>query len=41
MERSLQVEIEDYTPVLEETDVNDLVNFMVELFCVKSGVQND
>ena len=36
-----KVEIEDYTPVLEETDVNDLVNFMVELFCIKSEVQDD
>lgn len=39
----ISVFIEDYIPTLEERDVNDLVNFMVELFCAEkaSEVQND
>ena len=32
----LKVIIEDYTPILEETDVNELVDFMLELFCAES-----
>lgn len=34
--------IENYTPSINEDDVNNLVNFIVELFCAKnsSEVQN-
>lgn len=40
---NFKVVIEDYTPTLEETDVTDLVNFIVELFCTEktNEVQND
>lgn len=38
---NFKVVIDDYTPTLDETNVNDLINFMVELFCIKSEVQND
>ncbi len=40
---NFKVVIEDYTPALEETDVTDLVNFIVELFCAEkvNEVQND
>ena len=38
----LKVIVEDYTPVLNDNDIKDLVNFVVELFCANnsSGVQN-
>lgn len=38
----LKVVVEDYIPSLTNDDVNDLVNFVVELFCANnsSGVQN-
>ena len=32
----LKVSIEDYTPILEEIDENELVDFVVELFCAES-----
>lgn len=32
----LKVSIEDYTPILEEIDENEFVNFVVELFCAES-----
>lgn len=40
---NFKVVIEDYTPALDETDVTDLVNFIVELFCTEkmNEVQND
>lgn len=34
--KGLKVIIEDYTPNLEEMDENELVDFVVELFCVES-----
>lgn len=36
----LKVSIEDYTPILEEIDENEFVNFVVELFYVESEGQN-
>lgn len=36
----LKVNIEDYTPILEEIDENEFVNFVVELFYVESEAQN-
>lgn len=36
----LKVIIEDYTPILEEIDENELVDFMLELFCAESEGQN-
>ena len=38
----VSVDIVNYTPNLDENDVNNLVNFIVELFCAKnsSEVQN-
>lgn len=38
---NLKVLVEDYSPTLEEADVAELVNFVVELFCAESEVQND
>lgn len=34
----LKIIIDDYVPTLDETDVNELVDFVVELF--NNGVQN-
>ena len=38
----VSVDIVNYTPSLDENDVNNLVNFIVELFCATntSEVQN-
>lgn len=34
--KGLKVSIEDYTPSVEEMDENELVDFVVELFCAES-----
>lgn len=40
--KDIIVIIEDYTPNLEETDIDDLVNFCLELVNLKNvEVQND
>ena len=38
----ITVVIEEYTPTLDETDVEDLINFSKEIFCIKgkSEVEN-
>ena len=38
--KGLKVSIEDYTPSLEEIDENELVDFVLELFCVESEGQD-
>lgn len=39
----IKIVIEDYTPNLNENDVNNLVAFIVELFCASNAneVSND
>lgn len=36
----LNVSFEDYVPNLIDENVDDLVSFVVELFCTESEVQN-
>lgn len=33
---NITVAIEDYIPTLDDTDIDDLVNFSVELFCAEN-----
>lgn len=39
---NITVVIEDYIPTLDDTDVEDLINFTKEIFCIKgnSEVEN-
>lgn len=38
----ITVVIEEYTPTLDEADIEDLINFSTEIFCIKgnSEVEN-